>query len=78
MFDCKSYVFDVLFKLTLIVVKSKICKVNYFAHFLKSSNLRHCGLRHVSYDTLHRLLNLNGIPMFYIDSKYTKLMLRQN
>ena len=37
---------------------------------LESSNLWHSRLGHVNYDNLHRLINLNHIPTFQIDSKH--------
>ena len=39
-------------------------------YMLESSNLWHSRLRHVNYDTLHRLINLDHIPLFQIDSKH--------
>ena len=29
-----------------------------------------CRLRHINYDTLRKLINLNHIPMFQIDAKH--------
>ena len=37
---------------------------------LESSNVWHSRLGHVNYDTLCRLINLNHIPAFNIDSKH--------
>ena len=40
-----------------------------FVYLLESSNLRHGRLGHVNYDTLCRLINLDHIPFYQIDSK---------
>ena len=54
----------------MIIVKSKIIKVNTSTYVLESSNLWHGRLGHVNYDTLCRLINLNHIPIFQIDAKH--------
>lgn len=59
-----------MFKLNVMVVKQKMNKANSSTYLLESSNLWHGRLKHVNYDTLHRLVNLNCISEFYIDSKH--------
>ena len=38
---------------------------------IESSNLWHGRLGHVKYDILHRLIILDHMPLFQIDSKHT-------
>ena len=67
----KGYVTEGLFKLNVMTVVPKINKVKQSSTYLiKSSNLWHGRLRHVNYDTLCKLINLEHIPTFYIDSKH--------
>ena len=54
----------------MTIIKSNMNKTSTFAYILKSSNVWHGRLRHVNYDTLHRLINLNHISTFQIDSKH--------
>lgn len=66
----KGYVSDDMFKLNVMVVKQKMNKVNSSAYLLESSNVWHGRLGHVNYDSLRRLVNLNCIPAFHVDSKH--------
>ena len=42
----------------------------FFVYLFESSNLWHGRLRHVNYDTLRRLINVDHIHFFQIDSKH--------
>ena len=67
----KGYRSDRMWKLNVMnVIKSNMNKVNSFTYMLESSNLWHGRLGHVIYDTLRRLINLDHIPTFQIDSKH--------
>ena len=67
----KGYVTEGLFKLNVMTVVPKINKVKQSsAYLIESSNLWHGRPRHVNYDTLRRLINLEHIPAFHIDSKH--------
>ena len=69
MYVGKGYMRDGMWKLNLmIVIKSNIYKASSSAYMLESSNLWHGGLGHVNYDTLRRLINLDHILTFQIDS----------
>lgn len=67
MYVGKGYVSDGLFKLNVMTIMNKINKP--FVYLFESSNLWHGRLGHVNYGTLRRLINLNHIPYFHIDSK---------
>ena len=54
----------------MTMVKSDMNKASTFTYMLESSNLWHGRLVHVNYDILRRLINLNHVPMFQIDSKH--------
>ena len=45
-------------------------KASSSTYILESSNLWHDRLRHVNYDTLRKLINLNHILTFQIDAKH--------
>ena len=45
-------------------------KASSSAYILESSNLWHGRLGHFNYDTLCKLINLNHIPTFQIDTKH--------
>ena len=67
----KGYMSDDIWKLNVItIIKSNMNKVSTSIYMLESFNLWHDRLRHVNYDTLHRLINLNNIPTFQIDTKH--------
>ena len=68
MYVGKGYVSDGLFKLNVITIINKNNKSSVY--MLESSNLWHSRLEHVNYDTLRRLINLDHIPSFQIDSKH--------
>ena len=71
MYVGKGYVTEGLFKLNVMTVVPKINKVKQSsAYLIESSNLWHGRLGHVNYDTLRRLINLEHIPAFHIDSKH--------
>ena len=71
MYVGKGYVTEGLFKLNVMTVVPKINKVKQSSVYLiESSNLWHGRLGHVNYDTLRRLINLEHIPTFHIDSKH--------
>ena len=54
----------------MTLIKSNMNKVSTSTYVLESYNLWHCRLRHVNYDTLCRLINLNHIPTFQINAKH--------
>ena len=67
----KGSITKVLFKLNVMTVVPKINKVKHSSTYLtESSNLWHGRLGHVNYDTLCRLINLEHILAFHIDSKH--------
>ena len=66
----KGYVKNGMWKMNTIAVKSNASnKQKSSVYMLESSNLWHGRLGHVNYDTLRRLINLDHIPAFHIDSK---------
>ena len=68
MYVGKGYVSDGLFKLNVMTIINK--NNQSFVYLLESSNLWHGRLGHVNYDTFRRLINLDHIPSFQIDSKH--------
>ena len=71
MYARKGYMSDGLWKLNVTtIIKSDMNKASTSAYILESSNLWHGRSRHVIYDTLHRLSNLNYIPTFQIYVKH--------
>ncbi|KAJ0031111.1 hypothetical protein Pint_13788 [Pistacia integerrima] len=71
MYVGKGYVSDWLFKINVCVVKpNSINKRISSAYLLESSYVWHGRLGHVNYNTLRKLINLNHIPIFQIDSKH--------
>ena len=62
-----GYVSDWLFKLNVMTIINKNNQSPVY--LLESSNLWHGRLGHVKYDTLQRLINLDRIPSFQINSK---------
>ena len=71
MYVGKGYISDGMWKLNVMtIVKSYMNKDSTFAYVLESSNLWHGRLGHVNYDTLRRLINLNHILTFQVDSKH--------
>mgnify|MGYP003703370025 CR=1 FL=1 len=51
-------------------VPSIINKNTSTSYLLESSNLWHSRLRHVNYGSLRRLINMECLPKFNIDSNY--------
>ena len=68
MYVRKGYVSNGIFKLNVMTIVNKSNKPSVY--LLESSNLWHGRLGHVNYNTLHRLINLDHIPSFHIDSKH--------
>lgn len=66
----KEYVSVGLFKLNVMVVKSKNNNAFFSTYILEFSNLLYGRLRHVNYNTLCKLINLNHMPIFQIDKKH--------
>ena len=71
MYVGKGYMNDGMWKLNVMtVIKSSMNKASSFAYMLESSNLWHGRLGHVNYDTIRRLINLDHMPTFHIDSQH--------
>ncbi|KAL6344924.1 hypothetical protein AAG906_006685 [Vitis piasezkii] len=71
MYVGKGYMSDGMWKLNVMtIIKSNMNKASTSTYMLESSNLWHGRLGHVNYDTLRRLINLNHIPTFQINSKH--------
>ena len=71
MYVGKGYMSGGMWKLNVMtIIKSDMNKASSSAYILESSNLWHCRLGHVNYDTLRKLINLNHIPTFQIDAKH--------
>ena len=68
MYVGKGYTTDGLFKLNVMTIVNNKNKSS--AYLLESSNLWHGRLGHVNYDTLRRLINLDHIPSFHINSNH--------
>ena len=68
MYVGKGYVSDGLFKLNVMAIINKNNQSSVY--LLESSNLWHGRLGHINYNTLRRLINLDHIPSFQIDSKH--------
>ena len=68
----RGYVKDGMWKMNVMAVKPKSINKNKksSAYMLESSNLWHGRLGYVNFDTLRRLINLDHIPAFEIDSKH--------
>ena len=54
----------------MTVIKSNMNKTSSSAYMLESSNIWHDGLGHDNYDTVQRLINLDHILAFQIDSQH--------
>ena len=54
----------------MTIINSNMHKVSTSTYVLELSNLWHGRLGHVNYDTLRRLINLNHIQTFKIDTKH--------
>ena len=71
MYVRKGYMRYGMWKLNVMtIIKSYMNKASTSTYILESSNLWHGRLGHVNYDTLHRLINLNHVPTFQIDTKH--------
>ncbi|KAL6312007.1 hypothetical protein AAG906_017660 [Vitis piasezkii] len=71
MYVGKGYMSDGMWKLNVMtIIKSNMNKASTSTYMLESSNLWHGRLGHVNYDILCRLINLNHIPTFQINSKH--------
>lgn len=71
MFIRKGYVSDGLFKLSIMIIRYKLNKNESSSVFiLETSYLWYSRLGHINYDTLNRLINIQSISTFYIDSKH--------
>lgn len=68
----KVFVSDGLFKIhgMTIVPKDIDNKTESCINIAESSNIWHVRLGHVNFDTLHKLINLDFIPKFTINSSY--------
>ena len=71
MYVGKDYVNYRLFKLNIVTLKSKINnETSSTAYLLESSNLWHCRLEHVNFNSLRKLINMKHIPNFQINLKH--------
>ena len=70
LFVGKGYECGGMFKLNVMTVKPNINKASSSAYLIESSTLWHGRLGHVNYDSIRRLINLNLIPDFQIDTKH--------
>ena len=74
MYVGKGYMSNGLFKMNVMIVVSPIKNINKkntsSAYMLESSNAWHDRLRHVNYDTLRRLINMECFPNFKIDPNH--------
>jgi len=68
----KVYVSDGLFKMNVITIVPKDYdnKVKSSIYIVESSNIWHARLGPVNFDTLRKMINLDFIPKFAIDSNY--------
>ena len=74
MYVGKGYMSNGLFKMNVMTVVPSIKNINKkstsSAYTLESSNVWHGRLGHVNYDTLRRLINMECLPNFKIDSNH--------
>ena len=71
MYVGKGYMSDGMWKLNVMtIIKLNMNKVSFSSYMFELSNLWHGRLGHVNYDTLRRLINLDHIPTFQIDSHH--------
>ena len=74
MYVGKGYMSNGLFKMNVMIVVPPIKNINNkntsSAYMLESSNVWHGRLRHVNYDTLRRLINMECLPKFQIDPNH--------
>ena len=61
----KGYMSNELFKMNVMTIVSDFNNKNTSsAYMLESSNIWHCRLGHVNFDTLNKLMNLELLPEF--------------
>ena len=74
MYVGKGYMSNGLLKMNVMTIVPPIKNINKksmsSAYMLKSSNVWHGRLGHVNYNTLRRLINMECLPNFKIDSNY--------
>ena len=74
MYVGKGYMSNGLFKMNVMTIVPPIKNINKkstsSAYMLESSNVWHGRLGHVNYDTLRRLINMECLPNFKIDSNH--------
>ena len=70
MFVEKGYAADGLFKLNVMTIVNNMNESTSSAYLLEFSNLWHNKLCHINYDSIRRLINLDHIPSFQIDSQH--------
>ncbi|KAJ0492733.1 putative RNA-directed DNA polymerase [Helianthus annuus] len=68
MYVSKGYALNGMFKLNVIVVNAMNENVISSTYLIESSNLWHGRLGHVNYNSIRRLIKLDCIPTFDIDS----------
>ena len=67
----KGYALNGMFKLNVMVVNNGMNKTGTSsAYLLESSNVWHGRLGHVNFNSIRRLIKLNSIPNFQIDSNH--------
>ncbi|KAK1423986.1 hypothetical protein QVD17_19297 [Tagetes erecta] len=66
----KGYALNGMFKLNVMVVGEMNKTGTSSAYMLESSNMWHGRLGHVNFNSIRRLINLNYIPTFHIDSNH--------
>lgn len=67
----KGYVSEGLFKMSVMPVVPKVSDINKMSpsvYITESSNIWHARLGHVNFDTVRRLMSLESIPKFRIDT----------
>ena len=74
MYVGKGYISNGLFKMNVMTIvppiKNIYNKNTSSAYMLESSNVWHGRLRHVNYDTLRRLINMECLPNFKLDPNH--------
>ena len=70
MYVGKGYLTEGLFKLNVMTVNRANNKASSSAYIIVSQNVWHGRLGHVNYDTMRKLINMDLIPKFAIDSQH--------
>ena len=66
-----GYMSDVLFKITVMTIVSNFNNKNTSsAYMIEPSNVWHCRLGHVNFDTMRKLMKLELLPKFNIDANH--------